>query len=156
MRPSFIRERAGGALRAMACLGLAWLAAPAAAHAENDAPVTITGGYFAIRPHMVIRGFFTLHNNTGAPLLITGWKAPVCGQLVLQEAGASVYGRKPRTSDYLTVPAKRTMIFTRGGYHLACEMPQHELHDGDTIPVTATLRSGATIKTDFPVRAEDR
>ncbi len=133
------------------------LAAPALADAPKKAPdkaapsITVDNAWFAtVRNNGPTYGYFKIINPTEHPALITGYSAPACSSLKLEEAhSGGVNGRAPVK---MTVAPKTTLVFSRGGYHLVCDRGANVPTPGQTIPVTMTLLGHPDLHTDFAVR----
>lgn len=97
-------------------------------------------------------GYFTLHNDTGAAVTLTGAASPACGTLMLHQS-ENVNGVEkmlPVTS--IAVPAHGTLTFAPGGYHLMCMSPSDGVAVGHKVPVTLKFANGTRTSADFPVQ----
>jgi periplasmic copper chaperone A len=96
-------------------------------------------------------GFFTLHNDTGAPIELTGAASSACGMVMLHETKQvnGVAMMLPVKS--ITVPAHGTLSFHPGGYHLMCMQPRDPIVIGKDVPVTLKFAGGKTLTAQFLV-----
>ena len=115
--------------------------------APHSTGVTVSNGWFALHQGAPVIGFFTISNTGNDARLIVGWQTPACRTLNLQEAGGA--GGNIKT---MTVAAKNTLAFVRGGYHLMCSGPTAAMRVGASIPVTLVLQDNAAVTTTFTVR----
>ena len=122
---------------------------PVGAFAAAPKGVTVDKGWFAMAPNNQVAGFFSIGNTSSQAHLVTGWRSPGCHAMHLEEADG---GGKHHTNHGLTIPAEDRMTFAPGSYHLACEEPTPALRVGDSVPVTFSFRSGATLTAPFAVR----
>ena len=58
---------------------------------------------------------------------------------------------KMRHAAEVTVPAKGSVAFTPGRWHLMLMMPTRELKPGDKVSLTFALANGEKIAAEFPV-----
>ncbi len=142
----FPRHLPGVAIVAMlACMG--------AAHASPapTPPVSVTHGWFTTMANNgPTYGYFDVTNNGNEPQLISGYTAPGCTSLKLEEAHSG--GVDAKSPVAMTLPPHRKLVFVRDGYHLVCGRPTDAIKVGQTVPVTITLQSGQTLHAAFDVR----
>ena len=126
-------------------------AAFAAAAAAPDA--TVRDAWMRAMPaNIPAGGYFTLHNNSGAKLTLTGVSSPACGMLMLhrsEEAGGMSHMEDVSSVD---VPAGGEIRFAPGGYHLMCMQPTSAMKPGARVKVTFEFAGGARLDADFAVR----
>jgi hypothetical protein len=96
-------------------------------------------------------GYFDLDNHGASPLTLIGAASPGCGSLMLHRSTASGGTERMTAIDQVSVPARGSIQFSPGGYHLMCMVPAPGLHPGGTVPVTLTFSGGGTLTADFAV-----
>ncbi|MCQ8277911.1 copper chaperone PCu(A)C [Acetobacteraceae bacterium KSS8] len=136
---------------------LVLLVTPAIADTPKKAPapqhptLTVANGWFAtVRNNGPTYGYFRITNSGDKPVLITGYSAPACTSLNLEEAHSG--GINGKAAVKMTVAAKTTLVFSRGGYHLVCERGSNIPTPGQTIPVKMTFMDHPDLTADFSVR----
>ena len=96
-------------------------------------------------------GYFTLQNGTGKPVTLTGVSSPACGETMLHES-RDEGGRKTMAHVHaLEVPARGSISFAPGGYHIMCMRPKG-LTPGGKTEVTLIFAGGMTKTVSFAVR----
>ena len=129
---------------------LATAITPAIAAAPN---ATVSDAWIRALPASVPSGgYFTLHNNGDKPLTLTGASSPACGMLMLhksEDMGGMMHMDDMTTID---VPAKGTLKFSPGGYHLMCMDATSAIKPGNTVDVTLQFAGGATLTAKFAVK----
>jgi len=124
--------------------------APAIAAPPN---ATVSDAWIRALPASVPSGgYFTLHNNGSAPLKLTGASSPACGMLMLhksEDMGGMMHMDDMTTID---VPAKGTLKFAPGGYHLMCMDATSAIKPGNTVDVTLQFAGGAALTAKFIVK----
>ncbi|MBI1330227.1 MAG: copper chaperone PCu(A)C [Alphaproteobacteria bacterium] len=97
-------------------------------------------------------GYFTLTNNGGNSLTLTGATSPACGMLMLHKsdmAGGMMHMEHVTAID---IPAHGKLAFAPGGYHLMCMDASPAIKPGNNIEVTLTFKGGDTLAAKFAVR----
>jgi copper(I)-binding protein len=97
-------------------------------------------------------GYFTLNNNTGSPVELTGAASNACGMLMLHQSKTVNGIEKMLPVKSVSVPAHGTLSFAPGSYHLMCMSPKSAMTVGATVPVTLKFADGKTITAQFPVK----
>jgi periplasmic copper chaperone A len=127
--------------------------------ASVAADLTVTNAWMRALPASVPSGgYFILHNLGNNPAVLTGASSPACGMLMLHKTsnmnGTSAMSGMARMDDVseVEVPARGTLSFSPGGYHLMCMNASALLKPGAAIPVTLTFRDGSSLKVSFAVR----
>lgn len=102
-------------------------------------------------------GYFTLRNNTSAPLSLTAAAAPDCAALMLHRSDTSGGMARMDMVDAVAVPPHGMVRFAPSGYHLMCMNPTGPLltHAG-TEPVTLTFAGGGTVEVPFRIEGVRR
>jgi periplasmic copper chaperone A len=123
------------------------------------APAFAAGGVSIERPWMrfIIKarpaaGYFSLRNAGDKPVTLTGARSPACGMLMLHESKEENGVASMRPVASVVVPARGTLDFAPGGYHLMCMQPQPALKVGASVVVTLEFGDGQSLAAPFPVR----
>jgi copper(I)-binding protein len=131
------------------CITLSYLA-PARAAATS---VSVTDEWFRlIVPTRPAAGYFKLANNTDTAMELVGAASPGCGDLMLHQSHSANGNETMRLVKSLQIPARGSVNFTPGGYHLMCMSPTATLSPGKSVPVTLKFADGRSLTVDFPVR----
>jgi len=149
-RGSWFLHRPGpAAVSAVLALGL--LVAPVAAAAATTA-VTLSHPWMRfLTPRIPAAGYFTLHNNGGQPVVLTGAASPDCNQLMLHRSVEGSGTARMVMVPAVTVPAHGSVTFQPGGYHLMCMLPSAAIAPGKSVPVSLRFRDGSALSASFPV-----
>jgi copper(I)-binding protein len=97
-------------------------------------------------------GYFTLHNDTGRDMILTGARAPDCGSLMLHKSESTGGMSSMHHVDEVDVPAGGGVAFAPGGYHLMCMDAGPAIKPGAKVPVTLLFKDGSKIVAAFDVR----
>lgn len=97
-------------------------------------------------------GYFTLQNNTGSAIDLTGASSGACGMLMLHQSKEVNGVEKMLPVKRIAVPAHGTVRFAPGGYHLMCMSPGSTMKVGAKVPVTLKFANGQTVTAQFPVK----
>lgn len=131
-----------------AILILGAAAAPVAA-----ASLVVSGQWFrTIMPSLPAAGYFTLANPTDRTETLVGADSPGCGSLMLHRSIDEGGQERMAAVASLAVPARGSVAFAPGGYHLMCMSPTAAMARGKTVPVTLHFADGTSLAADFPVR----
>jgi copper(I)-binding protein len=115
--------------------------------------IAVTDGWIRALPAKVpAGGYFTLSNDTGKRIVLTGAQSPGCGMLMLHRSDTS--GGMAGMSDVENIPIAvgQRLSFSPGGYHLMCMDPTAAIVPGNKVPVTLVFADGTRVTRDFPVR----
>lgn len=147
------RRNPGLAARTVSTLLLLLLlaAAPSVQAAQPDAAIT-QGRIHVLLPSRPAAGYFTLRNNTDAPLLLSGASAPDCQSLMLHQSMTQGGMSSMSMVTSVPVPPHGSLTFAPGGYHLMCMQPSGPLlsHAG-TETVTLHFAGGDTVSAPFAI-----
>ena len=149
-RPPAASADASIAAAALAAL-LLLAGASAALAASADLTVEQPWMRFIIKSRPAA-GYFTLHNNGGAAVQLTGAASSACGMLMLHQSKEVNGVEKMLPVKSVTVPAHGVIAFAPGGYHLMCMQPKAAMQVGASVPVTLTFAGGAKVSAQFPVK----
>jgi copper(I)-binding protein len=97
-------------------------------------------------------GYFTLRNNTDAPIQLIGASSTACGMVMLHQTKEENGVEKMLPVKSVTVSAHGKVSFAPGGYHLMCMKPQSSMVLGRSVPVTLKFADGKTLTAPFPVK----
>ena len=130
-----------------------FLAAALASGAVQAGGITVTGGWIRALPANVpAGGYFTLSNDSGKRIVLTGASSPGCGTLMLHKSDVS--SGMANMSDVKTIPVAvgAHLSFAPGGYHLMCTDPSAAIKPGNKVPVTLVFADGTRVTSAFQVR----
>ena len=105
-----------------------------------------------VLPGLPASGYFTLANQTGQDATLTGASSPGCGMLMLNQTQQRGNNEAMAEINAVTIPARGSVAFAPGGYHLMCMQPAASLQPGGRVLVTLTFRDGQRLNQLFPVR----
>lgn len=139
-------------MRCVKCLSivaiLAGLVTPALA-----ADVTVGDGWFRALPAgLPAGGYFTLHNNTGKDIALTGASSPACGMVMLHMSMNMGGTSSMMDVNSVAVPAHGEVAFKPGGYHLMCMHPAGAMKPGAKVGVTLEFAGGTKADAMFAVK----
>lgn len=119
--------------------------------AAQAAPFDISGAWFRSLPgKLPAGGYFTVQNNTGRDVTITGASSDACGMLMIHQSSNKGGMASMMMMEEVKVPAGGKIAFAPGGYHLMCERPKMKI--GGKVPVTLHLAGGNSATVAFEVR----
>lgn len=121
--------------------------------AAEAGTVVVTNGWIRALPaNAPAGGYFTLTNNSGKRIVLTGASSPACGMLMLHKTEMS--GGMASMDDVEEVPVAPSakVEFAPGGYHLMCMEPAAAIRPGNKVPVTLLFSDGFKLTSDFVVR----
>lgn len=96
-------------------------------------------------------GFFTLRNDTDAPVTLIGVTSSACGMMMLHQSKEVNGVEQMLPVKAVTAPAHGTLSFQPGGYHVMCMQPQSSMVVGNKVPVTLNFSDGKSIVAQFLV-----
>jgi copper(I)-binding protein len=115
------------------------------------APFEVSGAWFRALPGKApAGGYFTVQNNTGRDVTITGASSDACGMLMIHQSSNKGGMSGMMMMDEVKVPAGGKVAFAPGGYHLMCEQPKMKI--GGKVPVTLHFAGGNSATVAFEVR----
>jgi len=115
------------------------------------APFDVTGAWFRSLPgKLPAGGYFTVQNNTGREVAITGASSDACGMLMIHQSSNKGGMSGMSMMEEVKVPAGGKVAFAPGGTHLMCEQPKMKI--GVKVPVTLHLAGGNSVSVAFEVR----
>jgi hypothetical protein len=98
--------------------------------------------------------YMTISNKSSAADRLTGAASDVADKLQIHEMKV-VDGvvRMRKVPGGLQVPAKRTVVLKRGGYHVMLVGLKHSLEAGDSFPLTLVFEKAGNVSITVPVKA---
>ena len=138
-------------IRAVVAATLA-IAAPAA-----FADVTVTQPWVrgTVPPQKATGAFMRLQSTTDAKLVAAS--SPAAKLVEIHEMAMVNNVMRMRPVAEVALPAGKSVDFKPGGYHIMLMGIEHQLKDGDSVPITLTVRNAdgktQTIEVKAPVRA---
>jgi len=137
------------AILVLLCAGVAMLVVPAFAAGT----LSVSGAWIRAMPAGIPSGgYFTLRNDGGKDMVLTGASAPACGSLMLHKSEMTGGMSAMHHVDAVDVPAGGGIAFAPGGYHLMCMNATPAITPGATIPVTLMFKDGSRLTVPFSVR----
>lgn len=122
---------------------------PLPGQAANPA-VTVTKPWMRyLLPSLPAAGYMTLHNSGNADAVLTAAVSPGCGMLMLHKSQDDSGMAMMMDMQTISIPAKGSITFAPGGYHLMCMRPKMKI--GEALPVTLTFQDGSTLAATLPV-----
>jgi copper(I)-binding protein len=100
---------------------------------------------------MQLAGYALLRNDCATAITVASIRSEDFGMAMIHQTVVENGVSKMRHLDSLTVPAKSTVGFAPGGWHLMLMQPARELKPGDTASLTFRLANGSEIVAAFPV-----
>jgi hypothetical protein len=142
--------RRGASAVFVAAIVLGAIAGPALAAGTG---LVLSGQWFrTIMPSLPAAGYFTLANPSPTAQVLVAAASPDCGSLMLHRSINEGGQERMAAVNSVTVPARGSIAFAPGGYHLMCMSPTAAMKPGSSAPVTLRFADGTTLTADFPVR----
>jgi copper(I)-binding protein len=114
--------------------------------------ITVTGGWIRAIPHAPAGGYFTLSNDSGKRMVLTGASSPVCGMLMLHKTDTASGMASMNDVKEVPIAVGQHVSFAPGGYHLMCMQPTVAVEPGNKVPVTLIFSDGTQVTNEFAVR----
>ena len=117
------------------------------------ASLSVSGAWLRAMPQGIPSGgYFTLHNEGGEDVVLTGASSPACGSLMLHKSEAKGGMSSMHPVDQVDVPAGGSIAFAPGGYHLMCMQATSAIMPGGRVMVTLSFEDGGKLTVPFEVR----
>lgn len=106
----------------------------------------------------VLGGYFTLENLTAKPLTLTGVSSPDFGSVMMHRTVQQGSQESMQEVAKIDLPARGSVEFKPGGYHLMLMQPKKNLYAGDSVTLMLTFSDGselaimASVRRDPPAR----
>ncbi|MGE0462033.1 MAG: copper chaperone PCu(A)C [Vicinamibacterales bacterium] len=122
--------------------------------AEAQAPLTVSGAWVRepVPGRTVTAGFVVIENPGTADIQVVGASSDVAGTVELHEMLRSGDMMKMAPVKSIVVPAKGKVELRPGGLHLMLFELKKPLKEGDTVNLTLTTETGATVQAAAAVR----
>ncbi|MEX3606531.1 MAG: copper chaperone PCu(A)C [Burkholderia sp.] len=98
-------------------------------------------------------GFFEVANSSDKPIQLTSVDSDAFGMAMLHQTQSNGSMSKMVMVNTATVPAKGTLSFAPGGYHVMLEEPKKAPKIGSTIPLTLSFGDGEKLSTQCKVES---
>ena len=123
------------------------------AGAADADSLTVTDGWIRALPGKVpAGGYFTLSNDSGRRMALTGASSPACGMLMLHKTDTESGMASMNDVTAIPIAVGAHISFAPGGYHLMCMDPTTAIAPGNKVPVTLIFLDGTKVTTEFAVR----
>jgi hypothetical protein len=96
-------------------------------------------------------GYMTLTNPGSKPDALVAVESPLSNMVMIHQSTMSGGVASMKMLASVAVPAKGSVTFAPGGYHLMFMNLAKPLNMGDSLPATLTFASGAKVKASFVV-----
>jgi len=96
-------------------------------------------------------GFMTLTNPDAKADALVAAQTPLAREVQIHQSSMSGGMASMKMLAKVTVPARGSVTFAPGGYHLMLLGLTKALNSGDKVPVTLTFASGAKVRASFVV-----
>jgi copper(I)-binding protein len=137
--------------RILAFAKLAALSSALVAGSAEAGGIIITHGWIRALPSNA-GGYFSLSNDTGRRIVLTGAASPACGMLMLHRTKSSSGMSSMNDVETIAIAVGGHLDFAPGGYHLMCMDPTAAIKPGNKVPVTLVFADGAKVTSTFQVR----
>lgn len=132
------------------CALVACTKAPAAS--APTAPIADAGWLLPVPVGEMAAIYFTIHNPTAAPLVLTGVSVSGIAHSTFHESTEHNGMAHMSDKDSLVVPAKDSLVFAPRGLHVMAHGVPKALAVGDSLMISITTRSGEALQTRALVR----
>ncbi|GAA5232980.1 copper chaperone PCu(A)C [Verticiella sediminum] len=137
---------------------------PGSGHAHHGAGAPVAGQAIegvavtecwvrAMPQNLPSAAYFTLRNETGSALRLTGIASAAFGQTMLHRTVTQDGTARMQHTDAVDIPAGGTFEFAPGGYHAMLEKPTAALAPGQTISVTFAFGGDGQLTAPCAVRS---
>ena len=121
--------------------------------AAQAGSLTVSDGWIRALPAKVpAGGYFTLSNDSGRRMALTGASSPACGMLMLHKTDTESGMASMNDVTAIPIAVGAHVSFAPGGYHLMCMDPTAAIEPGNKVPVTLIFLDGTKVTTTFAVR----
>jgi copper(I)-binding protein len=137
----------------MRSLFLAALLTTGAAQAADTTTVTASGAWIRVLPgSLPAGGYVTLQNTSDRAVAVTGAASSDYADAMIHRSSTETGMGRMEMVDKVPVPAKGSVAFAPGGYHVMLMQAKHPVNPGDKVQVTFTLSDGSTLPVTFLAR----
>lgn len=112
--------------------------------------VSITNPVFRVLPGgLPAAGYFTIHNHTSLPIVLTGARSPGCRSIMIHRSSTEGGMSRMDAVPSVTIAVEQRLSFETGGLHLMCMNPSPSMLTDRTVPVTLQFDGGHSVSTTF-------
>ncbi|HXS51656.1 MAG TPA: copper chaperone PCu(A)C [Usitatibacter sp.] len=97
-------------------------------------------------------GYFTVHNDSGKPIVLLGARSPDYADVSLHRTVTEGTTSRMEDVDKVTVPPHGEIRFAPGSYHLMMMRPSPKVKVGGEVTIELRFSGGRTLDARFPVR----
>ena len=121
--------------------------------ANAEPPLAISNAWLRALPAgLPAGGYFTLHNTTAKPIVLSGASSSACGMIMLHKSEAMSGMAHMSDVETVSIPSGGKVEFAPGGYHLMCMNPAPAIKPGGQVGVTLEFADGTRLEAKFSVR----
>jgi periplasmic copper chaperone A len=102
----------------------------------------------------VMAGYFVLENLTGKSLALTDVSSPDFGSVMMHESMVKEGQESMQEVAKIEIPARGSVEFKPGGYHLMLMQPKKNLFSGDMVTLMLKFSDGSELAIMANVRRE--
>ncbi|HEV2110364.1 MAG TPA: copper chaperone PCu(A)C [Gammaproteobacteria bacterium] len=102
----------------------------------------------------VLGGYFILENLTAKPLSLTEVSSPDFGSVMMHQTVQQGSQESMQEIARIDLPARGSVEFKPGGYHLMLMQPKKNLFAGDTVTLMLKFSDGSGLAILAPVRRD--
>lgn len=100
----------------------------------------------------MLGGFMVIHNHSNKTRTLVSASSDSFGMAELHRTMQADGMMKMIKQDKIEIPAKGSLVFKPGDYHIMLMKPKKSLKAGDHVMITLGFSDGASVKVRFPVR----
>ncbi len=97
-------------------------------------------------------GYFTLRNDANQPIALVGASSSTFGHVMMHRTMEEKGQSRMLPVDRIEVPARGSLTFAPGGYHLMLTKPSRNVAVGDRIAISLEFPGGHKLTAQFEVR----
>ncbi|MGV4878139.1 copper chaperone PCu(A)C [Acetobacter indonesiensis] len=124
---------------------------PGQSDAQKDIQITDTSMGLVRNAGRISVVYFTLRNNGENAHLVTSVSSPSCRTLVGHHSDQESTEGTLNLFTHLSLPAKTTLVFPHGGYHLLCLDTDSNLAPGKAATFTFSFLGGSSKTVSIPM-----
>jgi len=103
----------------------------------------------------MLGGFMVIHNHSNKARILVKASSDSFGMAELHRTMKADGMMKMIKQDKIEIPAKGSLAFKPGDYHIMLMKPKQSLKAGDHVMITLGFADGTSVKVKFPVRKDD-
>jgi len=125
----------------------------AAGTANAADTVSASAAWIRVLPGSLPAGGYVVFRNTGdREVAIVDAESPAYGMAMIHRSSTETGMGRMEMVDRVAIPARGTVAFSPGGYHVMLEQPKHPVKPGEPVQVTFTLSDGKKLPVTFVAR----